>query len=202
MSATGRGAEREAHDFYATPAFCTRRLLDEIGASMIGGRWLEPGVGSGAIVQAADAWRAERGLTQVNWTGIDVRRVGYAREVYDYTGEPYTVARGIERFSVAIGNPPFKQALRFVENALVDAHDVVMLLRVNFLEGAARASFLREQSPDVFVLPNRPSFTGKGTDATGYAWFRFGAFAEGRVRVLETTPVAERRARVEQEAAE
>jgi hypothetical protein len=48
-----------------------------------------------------------------------------------------------------------------------------------------------------FVLPNRPSFTGKGTDATAYAWFCWNNFRPppGRLYVLDSTPLKDRRAK-------
>ena len=54
---------------------------------------------------------------------------------------------------------------------------------------------MRAQEPDVYVLPNRPSFTGHGTDSCEYAWFVFGASRpkpRGLVRVLATTPKEQR----------
>lgn len=30
---------------------------------------------------------------------------------------------------------------------------------------------MRSHTPDIYVLPNRPSFSGKGTDSIEYAWF-------------------------------
>jgi hypothetical protein len=57
--------------------------------------------------------------------------------------------------------------------------------------------------PDVFVLPNRPSFrpSKRGiftTDSIEYAWFMWGEEpgryrSEGRMSVLNTTPKEERR---------
>lgn len=45
-----------------------------------------------------------------------------------------------------------------------------MLLRLNFLGSQRRAAWLRAWTPDVYVLPRRPSFTGRGTDSCEYAW--------------------------------
>lgn len=44
------------------------------------------------------------------------------------------------------------------------------LLRLNWLASQKRAFWLRKNTPSVYVLPKRPSFTGKGTDATDYCW--------------------------------
>jgi hypothetical protein len=73
-----------------------------------------------------------------------------------------------------------------------------MLLRLNFLGSSVRAQFMRSHTPDVYVLPNRPSFTGNGTDSIEYTWFvwRHGnaGRAEGKLTLLSETPLAERQA--------
>ena len=47
-----------------------------------------------------------------------------------------------------------------------------MLLRLNYLGSITRHDWWKEYSPtSLYVLSKRPSFTGKGTDATDYAWF-------------------------------
>jgi hypothetical protein len=78
------------------------------------------------------------------------------------------------------------------------ARETILLLRLNYLEGVERAEFWRRCAPDVYVLPNRPSFHGGGTDATAYAWFRIRnrvPRGEGTVRVLAPVPAAQRRAK-------
>ncbi len=81
-SATNRGKERVAFDFYPTPRWCVDRLLDRhasdlgFGREVNGPRLLEPNVGDGAIVRAVDDWIA---LTQHfemehSWTGVELRR--------------------------------------------------------------------------------------------------------------------------------
>ena len=51
MSATNRGAVRNEHDFYPTPAWCVHRLLEAV--PLPAGRWLEPCVGDGAKIGRA-----------------------------------------------------------------------------------------------------------------------------------------------------
>lgn len=196
MSATNRGAERAPADYYPTPTWCTRRILERLGPELPGGQWLEPGCGDGAIIRAVKAARPD-----VKITGVDLRtersaaleysadRVIYGQDLLTWEPVPY--------FDVAIGNPPYRAALDFVEYSMKAAKHVLFLLRLNWLAGAGRAEFLRYNRPDVYVLPNRPSFAGNGrTDATEYAWFHWCPIAEGRrgrLEVLPTTPAAERR---------
>ena len=72
-------------------------------------------------------------------------------------------------YDLVITNPPFQLAMEFVQHAMrfiQPAGAVAMLLRLNWLASLKRADFLRRFCPDVHVLPRRPSFTGRGTDAT------------------------------------
>lgn len=46
------------------------------------------------------------------------------------------------------------------------------MLRINFLGSIARHEWWKNNQPTaLYVLSKRPSFSGKGTDATDYAWF-------------------------------
>ena len=49
---------------------------------------------------------------------------------------------------------------------------VVMLLRVNFIASQESAAWMRADTPSLYISPRRPSFTGKGLDATEDVWFR------------------------------
>jgi len=189
MSSTNRGSRRSPADFYPTPAWCVRRLLDEV--VLPGGGWVEPCAGDGAIVRAVSAVRDD-----VVWTCNEVRAT--CEEPLRGLGATVRIGetqgwRPDERAAVAITNPPFRLAMDMVAWSRRHADVAVLLLRLNFVATARRAPFMRAHPPDVYVLPNRPSFTGRGTDSIEYAWFVWGQ-GGGRLRVLAPTPVAERRA--------
>jgi hypothetical protein len=94
--------------------------------------------------------------------------------------------RSRNRYAVAITNPPFRLAQAFIEACLQRADTVVMLLRLNYLASKSRWEFMSGHTPDVYVLPNRPSFTGGGTDSIEYGWFVWtqDRRSEGRIKVL------------------
>jgi hypothetical protein len=206
MSSTKRGSKRSPADNYPTPAWVVHRLLDEVALPV--GRWLEPGVGNGDIV------RAVRQKLDVQFTGFDVRNTKFIKDanapeffvgnLLKPEGRLVELMRG-EKADVAIGNPPFRLAAEFIDFSLKHAHHVAMLLRLNYLGSDTRAAFMRSLAPDVFVLPNRPTFrpSKRGlltTDSVEYAWFVWGDEpgrnrSEGRVKVLKTTPKEERRGR-------
>jgi hypothetical protein len=195
MSATNRGSVRNEADFYPTPGWCVRRLLE--ACPLPGGNWLEPAAGDGAIIKAVNAVRPD-----VRWSALDIRAEvapQIAQTGASFIGADFLTtadAIGSARFDVLITNPPFSLAQEFIERSLRVADCVAMLLRLNYLGGAKRCEFMRANPPSVYVLPNRPSFTGHGTDATEYAWFvwnppTFGG--NGRIQVLPLTPAEERK---------
>lgn len=212
MSATGRKrkdappTERREADFYPTPAWCVTRLLQHV--ELPGGFWLEPSAGDGAIIRAVASVRHD-----VKWTAVEIRREAIpalCRTLLDtdphapvaaLQSEDYLARRmpdlgdlapgDLRLFRVALGNPPFMHAAHFVLNALQECEQVVMLLRLNFLGSSNDRRHLFEQAgmPDVYVLPERPSFTGEGTDACEYAWMRWirGKRQKSEVRILFDT---------------
>jgi hypothetical protein len=191
VSRTSKPQDEWRVDYYPTPAWCVHRMLE--AADLPGGCWLEPAVGDGAIVRAVNSVRSD-----VRWTTIDVREDLGADLCSNFTApicsKVVEEVRPPGGWDVAITNPPFSQADAFVEEALRRSRIVVMLLRLGWLAGGHRARFMRSRTPDVYVLPNRPSFTGKGTDSADYAWMVWGIGAGGRLSVLATTPTNERRA--------
>jgi len=179
---------RREYDFYPTPAWCVRRLLEAV--DLPGGRWLEPAVGDGAIVRAVDELRDD-----VHWTTVDVRDEVEADFHYDFVAPLFQGPVAVHAYDVCITNPPFSQALEFVVESRRRARVVAMLLRLCWLASRERNDWLGATMPDVYVLPDRPSFTGNGSDMTEYAWmvWRSRDRATGELRVLRKTPINERR---------
>ena len=198
MSATNRGGTRAPADYYPTPAWCVRRLLEAV--PLPGGAWLEPSAGDGAIIRAVnevrgDAWwwamelREECRASLVEATaGRGSVRIG------DFIAEP---SDGYA--AVAILNPPFSLALQFVERCLSLAGWVCALERLHWPACAARCDWFRAHMPDVYILPDRPSFTGDGaSDMAEYAWFVWPPRMHDRqaasVHLLPSTSAVERKA--------
>jgi len=112
-------------------------------------------------------------------------------------------------------NPPYRLAEEVLRRAWqVAPHALVaLLLRLNFAASEDRAGLMQAHPPDIYVLPNRPSFrvvertvvkdgrevTRKtSTDACEYAWFIWEPAsaprrAVGAFQVLESTPLELRR---------
>lgn len=186
MSATARsGADRRsALDFYSTPAWCTRAIVEELGCPR---DVLDPCAGDGAILSALDAETHRRGFE------IDDARARKARDGgHDVLSRDALDGAPWGDFGAVIMNPPFSHAEAFIERALAEAagRSVVALLRLNWLGGMKRSAFHRKRPADVYVLPRRPSFNGGGTDATEYAWFAWGwGSPGGRWRILDLSTI-------------
>ena len=191
MSSTNRGAERRTDDAYMTPAWCVRRLLDVWRPRGTSGILVEPAVGTGNIVRAI-------GTEPFSWLTYDVREVDPVGEMH-VTGDFLKACprRSIDAEAV-VTNPPYCLAEEFIRHSRVcfPRADLVFLLRIAFLASAARLPLWRDVgTPDLYVLPNRPSFTGHGTDSADYAWFIWPPEKRerGAVGVLPDTPAGERR---------
>ena len=140
---------RNAYDYYPTPEWCYKNL--PIDWSQFDAA-LEPCKGDGRIVSFLEG----QGL-KVDWCEIQ---------------EDINFFNHFEEDDLILTNPPFSLAKEFIEHSMSLAPTVIMLLRLNFLGSQKRYNFWQQFSPDgLYVLSKRPSFTGKGTDATDYAWF-------------------------------
>ena len=189
MSSTNRGRARVSYDDYPTPAWCVRRLVEAV--DLPDGRWVEPCAGHGSIISAIDR--------RVDWTAVEIRPE--CREPLEllasqaYIRDFRNASLGTD-YDVCITNPPYNLAMEAVLWGTRAARITVMLLRLNFLGSAKRSDFMAHVAPDVYVLPNRPSFTGKGTDSIEYAWFvwRRATLLRrcGKIQVLAATPRSER----------
>lgn len=161
LDGTGYVATGGEHEFHPTLPWVTRALVDS-GEIRLGGTWLEPCAGGGAIIRA---------VPEVRWLACEIRPecfeplselcdTGKLLDFWfgDFLADPLRAGMGIDW---VVTNPPLP---------LFRAHGM----------------------PDVLVLEKRPSFSGDGkTDGCEYAWmlWRTGQRrSHGNVRVLEVGP--------------
>jgi hypothetical protein len=194
-----RKTKRKPSDAYLTPPWCVHRLLEIADFRLPGGAWLEPAAGPGRIINTVSSRRKD-----VRWDAIELRAKCQG-DLVKAVGSSSRVAMGdflsdsfpTKQYNVIFTNPPFSLAMHFVKKCLQCADHVVMLLRLGFLGSAIRADFFRQHPPDIYLLPDRPSFLKSGkTDNSYYAWcvWRQGKHTKGAFRVLATTPLSERKA--------
>jgi hypothetical protein len=160
-------AER-GHDLYETPAGAVRALLRVLRLDE-GTIW-EPACGRGAIVRV---------LRDAGHTVIASDIVKYDRSVgVDFLADFLTVDRAPEGVITVLTNPPYMKADEFVRHALSLVPRVVMLLRLDFLEGESRRDILESGNlARVYVFRNRVPFRRDGWEKSGnkiaFAWFEW-----------------------------
>jgi hypothetical protein len=191
MSSTNRKAERREADFYATPHWTVHRLLEAL--PLPGGVWFEPCAGEGDIIKAVNAKRDD-----VTWHAHELREecalsLGNIKRIQQVNFGDILQCHSVPSASVCISNPPFSIAQPILEHLLKgDFEHLIFLQRVNWCAGP-RAALFREIQPSLYVLPDRPSFTGGSTDSIEYGWWVFDA--EGKLSILNNTPLRERQGR-------
>lgn len=165
MSRALATVERRPLDAYYTP--------DDLAHFLVGllpldaGPIVEPSVGGGAFVRAI---RAHAHLptyvigfdVDEDAAGLALCNAGVAMDYLDWLGD----------VEWTVGNPPYRHAEAHARHALTTSRNVAFLLRLGFLESAKRYPFWQEHpARKVWVLAERPSFTGGGTDSAAYGFF-------------------------------
>ena len=150
-------------DFYQTPQWVTKKLLDNISLS-----WtiLEPASGSWAISKVLEAYG-------YNVQSQDIRtdeRVYWVRwvSIFDCS----------DKYDTIITNPPYFCAKDFILKSLELSDNVIMLLKLQFLESADRYNFFKNTPlKKVYVICKRVTMYPDGEPepknswTIAYAWY-------------------------------
>jgi hypothetical protein len=159
--------DERGRDLYETPEGAVRALL---GVQRFDGTIWEPACGRGAIVRV---------LRDAGYPVIASDIVKYDRSVgVDFLADFLTVDRAPEDVSTVLTNPPFMFAPEFVRQGLLLVPRVVMLLRLEFLEGETRCDILDSGNlARVYVFRDRVPFRRDGWEESGnkmsFAWFEW-----------------------------
>lgn len=184
MSARGQGAPPHANGAYYTDPRLARACVERcLSAGLIrsGGVVLEPSVGGGVWVDA---------LRDVSGLGADALRIlaiDNDPAAGGLVGPDAACADFLTTWPVgwpvpdlALGNPPYSVVHAGRVEEVASSHvtrcfaigilNVVFVMRAGFLGGSTRRrAFWRSHPPrELWSLHPRPSFTGKGSDATEY----------------------------------
>lgn len=209
MSATGRnkeGRERDPFDFYRTPLWATRLIVEALPWLKTSGTFLEPCAGDGAILDGLDPEkRAYRRVTAVEiQTRFSKELQTRALHVVHENALSWLDTMFVQgaRFDVTCTNPPYGIAFELLQKLFIVSREIVLLLRLPFLASEERRDFLAAYPPEIFVLPNRPIFKHGTSDNADYAWMRWNTYGdyEPRVHILPTVERGVRCARANGEA--
>jgi len=177
MSAINRGTKRKEADFYATPLDAVYTLLENYNGISPNDHILEPSAGNGNIIKALRKRGYKNFITAVELREEEKENLNESgtSQVVISDFLQYGECINMENYDVIIGNPPYSMAQEFIDKSLSLLNPggrLIFLLRTNFLESKKRFEWWQDRTPTrLYVLSKRPSFTGKGTDATSYAWF-------------------------------
>ena len=159
--------DRIAGDAYYTPPDLAQALVARLGLG-VGVRVLEPSAGGGAFVRALMSAGSDVTPMDVDPAAVGLRQGHHPGIVGDFLDLPVV---GYD-YDWVVGNPPYRHAEEHIRKALLHAPRVAFLLRLGFLESRKRYPFWRDHPAHrVYVLAERPSFTGGGTDSAAYGWF-------------------------------
>lgn len=188
ISATNRGSKRIDSDFYATPISAIENLLHN--HIIKEGNILECSAGNGNIVKTIFKYNSHMLETQY-LDAVEIRceekeqLEHWANKVYIQDFLNFQPER---KYKTIISNPPYSLAQEIIEKCfeITDENtEIIMLLRTAFLESKKRYNFWQKHPLNgLYVLSQRPSFTGKGTDATSYAWFVWNGSDKQEIKVI------------------
>lgn len=123
--------DREENDYYATPPNDTETFLNNYDISRFN-TIIEPSCGEGHMSEIIKKHINENAIL----TSRDLVNRGYG-EVGDF----FEIKN--EMYDLTITNPPFKYALEFIEKGLKISNTVVVLAKIQLLEGKARSLKLK-----------------------------------------------------------
>lgn len=171
--------ERDKTDYYATPTAEVKNILETLGINFDGLTILEPCAGGGHMLKGIKEYAPNAIIYATDFTkhprieDFDI----LTGEEYDFLADNYNLPD--ENIDWIIMNPPYSTIEPFTIRALEIANNgVIMLARLQFLEGSGRYDKILKDNPptDVYVYVDRVQCwkngdKPEGSSAQAYAWF-------------------------------
>jgi len=160
LSASPKYVTRDPRDFYATPEWCVQGLYKSL-PSNFPKPTLDPCAGTGALCLATNC----RGIEKDESLAQIAKKRG-ATVICGDGLRPHWLGQHI------VLNPPYGDAMTWVERGVSTAESCCALVRLGFLASKKRKAFWDKYPPQYMViLSHRPSFTENGKkDSADYAW--------------------------------
>ena len=144
---------------------------------------LEPSVGAGAIHNLL-----KEKYPNTPTTVVDIRNTEHIQMEHGIHYD-FLHWKAPRTYDLIITNPPFNKKLEFAKRCpelTSTLGHLYLLLPLHFLSSMGRRPWLQNNTPDLYVLPRRPSFTGTTTANLEYAWFHWtkNNGSKGMVKIL------------------
>lgn len=158
-------------DFFPTPPWATRALVEHVLGDVSAESCWEPAAGEGHMAEVLAEYFAQV-------IASDVHDYGKGYEVGSFTGIGLDVVPS-RSVGWVISNPPFNLAHEFLTRALAESENgVALLLRTSWVEGSDRWKSIFSVHPPAVVavfVERVPMVKGEwdpeAGSATSYSWF-------------------------------
>ena len=183
LGSTAFGTEpRQERDYYATDPAALEKFIEAFKADGNSIAWQvwEPACGEGNLTKVL----------------AEQRHVVYESDIYDYgENDVFDFLDSDKQFNGDIlTNPPYKIAKQFVQHGMTlipDGNQVIMLLRIQFLESKGRHEWFKNSPPKfVYVHSSRikiwkdnDNVKYPGTQPLCYAWYVWEKGFEGHTTI-------------------
>jgi hypothetical protein len=171
MSSTNRGKDRNLFDYYITPQPAIHTFLDAWSEDINWQKHI-----SGYVILDPCAGGDEQ--HEMSYPAVlqkynlinPIMTVDYRQDSKAMYKEDFLKFKTPANVYLIIANPPFYNALKFIQHSLtISKLYVVSLLRLNFFGSQARAGWFKDHMPILtYVHSKRLNFTGNGTDSIEY----------------------------------
>lgn len=170
MSSTNRGKPRNVSDYYVTPQAEIKKFLDAWSEDV---KWkqhirgyviLDPCAGGDAKHEMS----YPKALASYNLRNV-LMSVDYRKDSLAMYKEDFLKFQTANEVYLIISNPPFCDALKFIQHSLsISKMYVVFLLRLNFFGSQKRSEWFKTHMPILtYVHSRRIKFTNATTNIAG-----------------------------------
>ena len=166
------GYERRPRDAYFTEPWVTEALCRAVEFDNLGLLW-EPACGDGRMAKVLDRWHA-------TVVASDIADYGFGETGHDFL-DPATLhwlgERRVGRIAAIVTNPPFDQAIQFIQHALALTEPalgkVAIVQRHEFDAPAKNHPLFQPPFAAKLVLHKRPRWSDedKASPRFPYAWY-------------------------------